>query len=153
MAAAGDPPCAAVAARWINPAQNPEWFTPASTAAAASAPARPSQSFAGAGPGPGRTLQSTDAFGIDAQPLQPLQAPAAVVAHSTDAFRFAASDFASPDSQGIGNRDDVLANQPPTPAVPDKAGQLTGSSTAPDDDEEATKEFQDILALLTAGRP
>jgi hypothetical protein len=87
-------------------------------------------------------------FGVGAQRQQPLQPPAAVVTLPTDDFQFAASDFVPPTAQGFGN--DLQAAQPPTPAVPDRAGQLIASPTAPDADEEASEDFQDILALLTA---
>ena len=148
MAAAGDQRRAAVAARWITPDQNPEWFTPASAAAATSVSAMPSQSFA-SDPASDRTMPSADVFGVGAQPKEPLQPPA-VMTHPTNDFQFAASDFVSPGAQGYGICDDLQAAQPPTPAVPDRAGQLISSPTAPVGDEDASEDFQDILAILTA---
>ena len=137
--------CGAIAAGWINPAQNPEWFTPAPAAVAESAPAKASQGVAGRSPG--NPLPSADVFGVAAHPLHHLQAPAAVGTQPTDSFQFAASDFVSRGTQSVHS---VLADTPPTPAVSDRAGQLIGSPAAKGDGEEAQQEFQDILALLTA---
>ncbi len=141
------------AADWITPSTNPEWFGPATVAAiAASVPAMaafaaaPSQIAA-----PASTLPSTNVYGVGTQPLQPALAPAAVATsteHPTDAFQFVLSDFA--ELNGIHSTEDLVAQQPPTPAqaVQDRgSGQLVASPTANADDDTG---FDDLLAMLTA---